>query len=188
MESVEGVEDDRAQFAKLIGFSRHRREKLGHRRVSGDDSGRRKRQSAPRAFGTNDHGRGLEFGEDLKGETHRRGGRHGRRDGGRERRVFAIDLEGTSVLWGLRVRITEGARGVNAILLKRNKELFEGDKESQARQRAEGYALYEEKLELTEKRKGNRHVVRPRASITGLPVDVPAHEVVGSVSRRRGLV
>ena len=52
-ESVEGVEDDRAQFAKLIGFSRHRREKLGHRRVSGDDGGRRKRQSAPRAFGTN---------------------------------------------------------------------------------------------------------------------------------------
>ena len=130
-ESVEGVEDDRAQFAKLIGFSRHRREKLGHRRVTGDDSGRRKRQSAPRAFGTNDHGRGLEFGEDLKGGT-----RVDEEDG----MVYEMD-DGSGVFFCDRFRrykffcgacglgLLKELVGVNAILLKRNKELFEGDKD-----------------------------------------------------------
>ena len=62
--------DDKAQFAQLIGFSRHRRENLGHRRAAGDDAGRgRRRQSAPRSFGTNDHGRGLDFDQDLPGGT-----------------------------------------------------------------------------------------------------------------------
>ena len=149
-ESVAGVEDDRAQFAKLIGFSRHRREKLGHRRVSGDDSGRRKRQSAPRAFGTNDHGRGLEFGEDLKG---------GKRVDEEDGMVYEM-ADGSGVFFCDRFRrykffcgacglgLLKELVGVNAILLKRNKELFVGDKESQAKQRAEGYALYEEKPTL----------------------------------------
>ena len=149
-ESAAGVEDDRAQFAKLIGFSRHRREKLGHRRVSGDDSGRRKRQSAPRAFGTNDHGRGLEFGEDLKG---------GKRVDEEDGMVYEM-ADGSGVFFCDRFRrykffcgacglgLLKELVGVNAILLKRNKELFVGDKESQAKQRAEGYALYEEKPNL----------------------------------------
>ena len=65
--------DDKAQYAKLIEFSRYRREELGQRRAAAPDDGsgrnRRGRQSAPRAFGTNDHGRGMEFDEDLPGCT-----------------------------------------------------------------------------------------------------------------------
>ena len=149
-ESVAGVEDDRAQFAKLIGFSRHRREKLGHRRVADDSGNRRKRQSAPRAFGTNDHGRGLDFGDDLPGGT-----RIEEEDG----MVYEME-DGSGVFFCDRFRrykffcgaqglsLLKGCRDVNSILLARNKGLFEGDAESQARQRAEGYALYEEKPNL----------------------------------------
>ena len=61
--------DDKAHYAKLIEFSRYRREELGQRRAPDDPNRRRTRQSAPRAFGTNDHGRGMEFEEDLEGGT-----------------------------------------------------------------------------------------------------------------------
>ena len=40
--------DDKAQYAKLIEFSRYRREELGQRRAPDDPNKRRTRQSAPR--------------------------------------------------------------------------------------------------------------------------------------------
>ena len=58
-------------YAKMVEFSRTRRENLkasGQERRSGGRGGRngKGKQSAPRAFGTNDHGPGMKPDDDLK--------------------------------------------------------------------------------------------------------------------------
>jgi hypothetical protein len=60
------------QYAQMVEFSRHRREVLkasGHQRQSGGSGNKngKGRQSAPRAFGTNDHGAGMTPEQDLPG-------------------------------------------------------------------------------------------------------------------------
>ena len=142
--------DDKAQYAKLIEFSRYRREELGQRRAPDDPNKRRARQSAPRAFGTNDHGRGMEFDEDLPNAARvdTDEGMVYETDAGacvyfcdRFRRYkFYCDQSGLSLLRGL--------VAVNRRLLGRNAALFAADADEAARQRAEGYALYEEKPNL----------------------------------------
>ena len=142
--------DDKAQYAKLIEFSRYRREELGQRRAPDDPTKRRTRQSAPRAFGTNDHGRGMEFDEDLPNAARvdTDEGMVYETDAGacvyfcdRFRRYkFYCDQSGLSLLRGL--------VAVNRRLLGRNAALFAADADEAARQRAEGYALYEEKPNL----------------------------------------
>ena len=61
-------------YAKMVEFSRHRREQLkasGQQRRGGGRGGRngKGKQSAPRAFGTNDHGPGMKPHE-VRPPTH----------------------------------------------------------------------------------------------------------------------
>jgi len=141
-------EDESRQVAKLVEFSRYRREALGQRRREGQEPQQR-RQSAPRAFGTNDHGRGLEAEEDVAGG--------GRVDAAGM--VYAME-DGSCVYFCDRFRRYKffcGPRGlgllrdlvaVNDRMLGANAELFSEDPKLAAAQRAEGYALYEEKPNL----------------------------------------
>jgi len=150
--------DEKAQYAKLVAFSRHRREVLGHTRPPEDPTKRRTRQSAPRAFGTNDHGRGLACDEDLPGAVEKvdtaEGMVYAMGDGStvyfcdRFRRYrFYAGGQGLSLLRGLVV--------ANRRLLAENATKFAIDPSEAARQRAEGYALYEEKPNLRRRGAGS---------------------------------
>ena len=132
-----------------------RREQLkasGQERRSGGRGGRngKGKQSAPRAFGTNDHGPGMKPDEDLKnGERVDEEGMVYSVDGGtrtvyfcdRFRRYkFDGDAGGLALLQAMCTK--------NDVNLGLNAKLFSEDKLEAAQQRAEGYALYEEKPNL----------------------------------------
>ncbi|KAJ1462801.1 hypothetical protein M885DRAFT_165253 [Pelagophyceae sp. CCMP2097] len=118
----------------------------------GRDSGSKpRRQSAPRAFGTNDHGRGMEAEDDVAGGE--------RCDD--EGMVYAMHVDGPPCIYfcdrfrryrffakhaGL--ALLKGLVAANCRNLDANAVLFSDDAEEANRQRAEGYALYEEKPNL----------------------------------------
>jgi hypothetical protein len=153
------------QYAQMVEFSRHRREVLaasGQQRGSGGSGTKngKGRQSAPRAFGTNDHGKGMSPEEDLPG---------GRRVD-EEGMVYAFLDEATgverTVYFCDRFRRYKFSGGPGALSLLRamkahntcnlaaNAKLFSPDPAESLRQRQEGYALYEEKPNLRRKNKG----------------------------------
>lgn len=138
--------DPKTQYAKLVEFSRYRRERLGQRQ-----HGERKRQSAPRAFGTNDHGRGLEAHQDIDGGSRvdDEGMVYETADGA----VYFCDRFRRYRFWCGRAGLSllRGLVAANKKLLAANADLFSKDPEEAAAQRAEGYALYEEKPNLRRK-------------------------------------
>lgn len=145
-------EDPSAQYAKLVEFSRYRREHLGLTRDHQTNGSTRRRQSAPRAFGTNDHGRGLEPKEDVEG------GERVDADG----MVYRL-ADGKCVYFCDRFRrykfycgrngleLLEKLVSVNDKMLEENAKTFSKDPSKAAQERAEGYALYEEKPNLRRK-------------------------------------
>jgi len=142
--------DATAQYATMVKFSRYRREHLGHSRQQ-QRSANPKRHSSPSAFGAFDHGRGMEPDEDLEKGT--------RVD--EEGMVYEMsDDDGSCVYFCDRFRrykFFAGKAGlallkalvkVNERLLAENVTHFSADPTEAARERAEGYALYEEKPNL----------------------------------------
>ena len=140
------------QYAELVKFSRYRREHLGQRRVASSNP---KRHSSPSAFGAFDHGRGMEPDEDLEG---------GRRVDD-EGMVYEVG-QGQCVYYCDRFRrykffcgpeglaLLKAFVAVNVKLLEANAELFATKSADEAAaERAEGYALYEEKPNLRRKTK-----------------------------------
>uniref|UniRef100_A0A7S3NIF2 Uncharacterized protein n=1 Tax=Aureoumbra lagunensis TaxID=44058 RepID=A0A7S3NIF2_9STRA len=143
------------QYAKLLEFSRYRREELGLRRIS-DEKQTKKRQSAPRAFGTNDHGRGMLPDEELEG--YKRIDEEGmvnvcltKRESSEPKAcIYFCDRFRRYKFFcqepGL--QLLDALVKINNKLLEVNAKMFSIDPRQAAQERAEGYALYEEKPNL----------------------------------------
>ena len=136
--------DATEQYATMVKYSRYRREQLGHRRETSS-----KRHSSPSAFGAFDHGRGLEPDEDIDGGI--------RIDP--EGMVYAVEEEKCIYFCdrfrrykfycdAKGLRLLRALSDVNLTLLKENEKHFSPNPDEAAKERAEGYALYEEKPNL----------------------------------------